>query len=761
MKKLLTITFLTLFTSFTFGQAFPIDAVVHDGSTGSDYTLGMCVDVDGSKIITGKFKTEIDFGNGVIITPVDNYDGFVAKYDSENNIQWARSFSGYIAEGDVVEVDSVGNVIVAAAFFSTISFGTDTLTSYGNFDIAVIKFDADGNYLWMKQAHTENQDKAADLKIDSQGNIVLLGYFDVNDSLTLPFTYESLEITTSYGERDVFVIKMDSDGNPLWYVNGGGTDNDYAGGLAIDADDNIYFNGNYDNVEAHFGAITLPNVDGYEVFTAKVSSAGAFEWAVAATGEGDDKGMGIDFMVEEDGTGYVLSTGYFEDTLSVGSSEFVSNGNDDVFLFSLFADDGDYSDGISYGGEGEDQARRINYVHNSDGNYFISGVTKGDLPTPDGTLTNFGARDGFVLYFHQHDLVWANNYGGDSYDYINDAALDINGVFYFAGNVKSSVSYFDRFQLVSKGSYDLYLAQLHIPLPLGPPVILGIEDIPNDQGGKVRIFFSGTELASSYTIWRQIGNLGGWDALGSFNGVYRRTYAYVAQTLGDSTVEGVHWSKFKISAHTNNVLNFFVSEADSGYSIDNLAPAVPSNIIADGFEDRVELAWDDNEDNDFKYYAIYRSLDSEFDPDTMNTFTYSTIDGSFNDDNVEIGNTYYYKIVAVDFSGNQSEYSEQVYALITDVNADVEIPTVYELGQNYPNPFNPSTVINYSIPESGLVTLKVFDILGQEVAELVNTVKQAGVYNVSFDANDMTTGLYIYRIESGSFTATKKMLLVK
>ncbi len=90
-----------------------------------------------------------------------------------------------------------------------------------------------------------------------------------------------------------------------------------------------------------------------------------------------------------------------------------------------------------------------------------------------------------------------------------------------------------------------------------------------------------------------------------------------------------------------------------------------------------------------------------------------------------------------------------------------ELPSSYELGQNYPNPFNPSTMINFSIPESGLVTLKVFNVLGQEIAELVNDVKSAGNYEVSFDASNLTTGMYIYKIQTGNYSATKKMMLVK
>ena len=90
-----------------------------------------------------------------------------------------------------------------------------------------------------------------------------------------------------------------------------------------------------------------------------------------------------------------------------------------------------------------------------------------------------------------------------------------------------------------------------------------------------------------------------------------------------------------------------------------------------------------------------------------------------------------------------------------------EVPDGYELSQNYPNPFNPSTVINFSIPTSGLVTVKVFDILGQEVAELINEVKAAGSYQVDFNAANMSSGMYVYRISSGKFNATRKMMLLK
>jgi hypothetical protein len=89
------------------------------------------------------------------------------------------------------------------------------------------------------------------------------------------------------------------------------------------------------------------------------------------------------------------------------------------------------------------------------------------------------------------------------------------------------------------------------------------------------------------------------------------------------------------------------------------------------------------------------------------------------------------------------------------------IPTEYNLIQNFPNPFNPATIIKYQIPELGLVTLKVYDALGSEIATLVNEEKPIGNYTVEFDATELSSGIYFYRIQAGSFVQTKKMVLLR
>lgn len=89
------------------------------------------------------------------------------------------------------------------------------------------------------------------------------------------------------------------------------------------------------------------------------------------------------------------------------------------------------------------------------------------------------------------------------------------------------------------------------------------------------------------------------------------------------------------------------------------------------------------------------------------------------------------------------------------------LPVEYSLNQNFPNPFNPTTTISYALPTSGLVTLKIYNVLGQEVKALVNAVQDAGTYNATFDASQMSSGVYFYKLESGSFTSVKKMMLLK
>ncbi|HEX9252965.1 MAG TPA: PQQ-dependent sugar dehydrogenase [Ignavibacteriaceae bacterium] len=125
---------------------------------------------------------------------------------------------------------------------------------------------------------------------------------------------------------------------------------------------------------------------------------------------------------------------------------------------------------------------------------------------------------------------------------------------------------------------------------------------------------------------------------------------------------------------------------------------------------------------------------------------------SYLDESVHSG-VYYYRLKQIDYNGT--------FENLNVIAVDLGIPGGFLLEQNYPNPFNPKTVINFQTPKEGLVILKVYDLLGNEISTLVNEQKPAGSYSVDFDASKLTSGMYLYKLISGSFSYTKKMILLR
>jgi photosystem II stability/assembly factor-like uncharacterized protein len=125
---------------------------------------------------------------------------------------------------------------------------------------------------------------------------------------------------------------------------------------------------------------------------------------------------------------------------------------------------------------------------------------------------------------------------------------------------------------------------------------------------------------------------------------------------------------------------------------------------------------------------------------------------SFIDESVSGGSNFVYRLKQIDIDGKY-EYSDLVEIKVVPVN--------FELTQNYPNPFNPTTIIKYSVPMKSQISLTIFDLLGREISKLVNGVQETGVYEASFDASKLSSGIYYYTLSAGDFTQTKKMMLVK
>jgi hypothetical protein len=218
-----------------------------------------------------------------------------------------------------------------------------------------------------------------------------------------------------------------------------------------------------------------------------------------------------------------------------------------------------------------------------------------------------------------------------------------------------------------------------------------------------------------------------------------------------------------------------------------------------------QITWNHNMEPDMKRvingdtvkrYLVYRATAADMNniPDENNYIQIAMVDISINvtphyedlsvneyqcDSSVQfppLGNEYplRYRVKAVDSTDWASVMSDFVSTTginqgkggpINDPNNEsplrVDIPKEYNLSQNYPNPFNPTTKINYALPKTGLVTMKIYDITGREIKVLVNEVKQAGYYSIDFNGSSLASGVYFYRIIAGDFIVTKRMVLIK
>ncbi len=204
----------------------------------------------------------------------------------------------------------------------------------------------------------------------------------------------------------------------------------------------------------------------------------------------------------------------------------------------------------------------------------------------------------------------------------------------------------------------------------------------------------------------------------------------------------------------------FNTGGNSSYS--NIASAItvlkaPTNLNGSG-SSKINLTWTNNSSNE---------LGSIIERKQGAAGTYSAIDtaasnaAAFTDSTVVVGQNYYYRVKAYN-SLVQSAYSNEFSITVTNVASDQKnIPDKFYLYQNYPNPFNPSTVIRYDIPSAAFVTLKIYNVIGKELATLVSEEKQPGEYSVSFNADRLSSGIYFYRILAGNFMETRKFILLK
>ncbi|MDD4309565.1 MAG: SBBP repeat-containing protein, partial [Candidatus Cloacimonetes bacterium] len=379
MKQLIILIIAVMVCGVIYAQTEEWIWAKQAGGTVYDYGQAIATDINGNSYVTGYFYGAATFGSTMLVSSGGSADIFIAKLDSSGNFLWAKQAGGTSFDhGYCISTDSNGNCYVTGYFYGTAIFGATTLTSNGSSgygDIFIAKLDANGNYLWVKQAGGTSNDIGYGIATDSNGNSYVTGYF----AGTATFGTTSL---TSSGGYDIFIAKLDTNGNYLWAKKAGGTSTDEGNGIATDSSGNSYVTG-YFNGTATFGTTTLTsNGSSYsDIFIAKLDTNGNYLWAKNAGGTSGDYGYGI--STDSSGNSYV--TGYFNGTATFVTTSLTSSGSNDIFIAKLDTD-GNYQWAKKAGSASDDYGYGI--ATDSSGNSYVTGSFLGTATFGSTSLVN-------------------------------------------------------------------------------------------------------------------------------------------------------------------------------------------------------------------------------------------------------------------------------------------------------------------------------------------------------------------------------------
>ena len=530
--------------------------------------------------------------------------------------------------------------------------------------------------------------------------------------------------TGSYGAGgfDVWLIKTDANGNSLWSKTYGGVGDDYGYSLK-QTDDGGFVIGGATN---SFGA------GGLDSYLIRTDSLGDTLWTKTFGGANDDRCWSLEVVDD----GYVLAgeKNYHPDVWIIKTDP---NGN---LLWEK-----------TFGSSGDDVAYSINKLDNN--SFIISGQIK--ITDTNGWLIKIDS---------QGDTLWTKFFGGTTFNdkflfsrETEDNGYIITGVFYSGAN-----------------SFDLWLLKTD---SLGNVEWEKTYDYANepDYGYSVQQTSDGGYIIAGGASPPDIEQRG-WiirtDSIGEiiwtkFINSYTESL-YGSSTVCYSVVQAAN-GDYIIAGHQTQVT--FQQEVMLLRIASDIVPVELTSFIATAQQNSVSLNWQTATETNNSGFEMQRSqmsnVNSQMDWQVIGFVpgfgtTTEPKSYSFTDENLSAGK-YQYRLKQIDFDGT-FEYSNTV-------EVEINSPTEFSLEQNYPNPFNPTTKIKYTIPSTPLsfgeglgVRLLVYDILGNEVATLVNEQQQPGTYEVEFNVGQtisLSSGVYYYQLKAGGYTQTKKMLLMK
>jgi len=311
-----------------------------------DHGRSITTDASGNVYVTGNYGGAVDFDPGpavYIMTSNDSDDVFVQKLDGLGNLIWAKSIGGTLGDGGIfITTDSSSNVYITGRFSDTVDFDPGigifnlvSSTSFNGYNAFVLKLDSLGNFISANSIQGTWANEGHAITIDAEGNVYTTGYHQGTTDFDPGVGTYNL---TAIAIADIFIQKLDADGNFIWAKSMGGPGLDWGNSIATDPSGNVYLTGNYQgsmDLDPGTGTFNVTSNGSGDVFMLKLDRFGDFIWANSIGGTSGASAASIAI----DGLGNVYVTGAFSGTVDFdpGSAAFNlnSSGGPDVFVLKL------------------------------------------------------------------------------------------------------------------------------------------------------------------------------------------------------------------------------------------------------------------------------------------------------------------------------------------------------------------------------------------------------------------------------------------
>ena len=527
----------------------------------SESVTDICTDADGNVLLVGEFQGTIDLDpSAEVLNKTTNGldDIFIQKIDTEGNLVWAKTIGGFGYDyGRAIATDSDGNVFVCGNFKSFMDADPGstehTIFSNGEADAFVVKLDAAGDFLWVKNIGDTGGDYAIDMVVSSTNTIYITGGFYSNTIDLNPGTETDLH--TNNGEMDLFVMELDSNGNYIFGKTFGGVGREEVEGIAIDQFNSLYLTGVFEDT-VNFNpdeneVVELSSNGMVDIFVEKLDNTGELLWAKSFGGAFTEQssGLGVDDF------GNVYTVGYFlgdidfdpelDESFVITSSDL---GESNAFIQKLDAA-GAFEWANTFGGAEMDKANAIEV--DGLGNIYVTGFYEGavdfDSSSEDVIIEDAGEQDVFIQKLNPNGgLTWVKSIGGNLHDIGNAIAIDALENVYVAGSFLDSI---DADPSENESIYnamgldDAFLMKLsQRELSLNETFDLdNVKLYPNPTKGMAYLTFNAPQISVQLSVRNVLGQL-----------LYSKSFENVS-TIPITTPEGLYFIELNQS-NKNTVL---------------------------------------------------------------------------------------------------------------------------------------------------------------------------------------------------------------